>query len=296
MTRPRSGSSSSRRSTVEHASPPAGRARGIRVNLPSRDCGGAVAAYDRLLESVGRRAAEIEPTRILVHWPHVGSRYRGLVIMGQAVRGWPDDFAASDFREAGGRAVAINTARCRNADRADPLDWIDANPVHTSPFWRASRILTEELEGDATSPWFSRYCWLNLFPCAPADPIGNPSGALKESQDPFVGSLLRAHAEWLDARVIVGFVGPFWWPAAEAAGLSELPEAPRPLLRAGRDRDGRIWVIGWHPNGASHRRWGPARYAWLIAETVRALEAPNGRDLTGLSVRQDGSEYQVGSE
>jgi hypothetical protein len=35
--------------------------------------------YDRILASIGERAAEIEPCPLVSHWPHVGSAYRGLV-------------------------------------------------------------------------------------------------------------------------------------------------------------------------------------------------------------------------
>jgi len=93
----------------------------------------AIAAYDRLLASVGDRAAEIEPRPVLVHWPHVGSAYDGTVIVGQALRGWADKFPASSFRTPDGRARAIETARER-PDRAEPMDWIATNHVRTSPF------------------------------------------------------------------------------------------------------------------------------------------------------------------
>jgi hypothetical protein len=230
----------------------------------------AVNAYERLLTSVGERADEIEPRPVLVHWPHVGSAYRGTVIVGQALRGWPDHFRASDFRTADGRARAIDAARER-PDRLEPMDWIATHRVRSSPFWKTARLLVEALEPD-DSPWYARWCWLNLFPCAPDDPPENPSGALREAQDPFVGELLAAQIDRLDARRVIALVGPFWWPATGPAGLGELPEVPHPLLRAGRDQAGRTWVIGWHPNGASHRGWGPNRYAQLIVDTVGCIE------------------------
>lgn len=231
----------------------------------------AIEAYDRLLASVGDRAAEIEPRPVLVHWPHVGSAYGGTMIVGQALRGWPDDFRASDFQTADGRARAIETARER-PDRPEPMDWIATHHVRSSPFWKTARLLVEALDPDNGAPWYARWCWVNLFPCAPDDPPDNPSGALKAAQDPFVGELLAAHLDLLGARWVIALVGPFWWPAAGPAGVGDLPELPRPLLRAGRDAAGRTWVIGWHPNGASHRGWGPNRYAQLIVDTIRALE------------------------
>jgi hypothetical protein len=152
------------------------------------------------------------------------------------------------------------------------MNWIATHHVRSSPFWKTARLLVESLEPDSHLPWYARWCWLNLFPCAPDDPPGNPGGALREAQAPFVGELLAAQVDLLDARRIIALVGPFWWPAAGPAGLVDLPEMPRPLLRAGRDANGRTWVVGWHPNGASHRGWGSNRYAQLIVDTVRSIE------------------------
>jgi hypothetical protein len=222
--------------------------------------------FDRLLESIGHRAPEIEPRPVLVHWPHVGSNYRGTVILGQALHGWADSFRASEFGTAEGRALATATALARNTDRPEPFDWIATHRVRTSPFWTAARLVVDALEPDASTPWYSRFCWMNLYPCAPDDPPGNPDGALKEAQDPHVGELLRAQIERLDARRIIAFTGPFWWPAAGPAGLTDLPEAPRPLYRAGIDSAGREWIVGMHPAGASHYGWGPREYAELIAK------------------------------
>lgn len=133
-------------------------------------------------------------------------------------------------------------------------------------------MIVDAAEPDETTPWYSRLTWMNLFPCAPQDPKRNPAGALKEAQDPYVGELLRAHIEQLDARRVIAFVGPFWWPAAGPAGLADLLIAPEPLLRAGVDAADRTWIVGWHSAGASRHGWGPARYAELIAETIRNVE------------------------
>jgi hypothetical protein len=70
------------------------------------------AAYDALLASIGERSADIDPRPLVSHWPHVGSAYRGLVIVGQALRGWPDEWPASEARIAAGRQRILNvTAR-----------------------------------------------------------------------------------------------------------------------------------------------------------------------------------------
>jgi hypothetical protein len=231
--------------------------------------------FDRLLESIGRCAPEIDPQPVLVHWPHVGSNYRGTVILGQALHGWADSFRASEFGAAEGRARAIATAVDRSTERPEPFDWIATHRVRTSPFWTCARLVVEDLEPDASTPWYSRFCWMNLYPCAPDDPPGNPAGALKEAQDAYVGELLRAQIERLDARRIICFVGPYWWSAAAPAGLANLPEAPRPLHRAGRDSAGRVWIVGMHPAGASRHGWGPRAYArGLVSECEQLSSRP----------------------
>jgi hypothetical protein len=230
-----------------------------------------VAGYDKLLASIGNRAPDIGDRPVVTHWPHVGSAYRGLVIVGQAVYGWADDAKAVDLQDPAARAAIIASIKSR-VDKPEPLDWIDTHPVRTSPFWRAVRRFVEALEPDIDAPWYARFAWVNLYPSAPEDPPGNPGGALKEAEDPHVGPLLRAVTDWLDAKRVIATVGPFWWPAAGPAGLADLPEQPRPLLRAGR-ADGRTWVVGWHPNGASHRRFGPAAYTDIIVGAVAKAEA-----------------------
>lgn len=226
----------------------------------------AVAAYDGLLSSIGERADAIGERPIVLHWWHVGSAYRGLVIVGQAVFGWPDDFPATTFRTSDGRAEAIRVAQSRTADRADPMDWIASNPVRNSPFWTVARHAADELEpGDA--PWYSRLAWVNLYHAAPENPPGNPGGPLREAQDPFVADVLRATVDMLDARTVLALVGPYWWPTGSAPDFATLTEQPRPILRAGVI-DGRTWVVGWHPGGASRRGWGPSRYAELVVSAA----------------------------
>lgn len=235
------------------------------------DGGVLVAGYDRLLASLGQRADEIGSLPVVTHWPHVGSAYQDLLIVGQAVHGWSDPHPATDFRSAPGRAAAINEFRAR-VERPEPLEWIETHPVRSSPFWQAVRLIVDGLQPDPATPWFRRFAWANLYPAAPDDPPGSPTGPLKEAEDPFVGALLRTTVEMLNAQRVIVLAGPYWWSAAEGAGLEELPELARPLLRGGRSV-GRTWIVGWHPAGASRRHWGPARYAELIVETVGEIES-----------------------
>ena len=233
-----------------------------------------IAGYDALLASIGDRADEIGSRPVVTHWPHVGTAYQGLVIVGQAVYGWGDDFLASHFRDEAGRQEGIRDFRAR-VDKPEPLGWIETHERRTSPFWRAVRLIVEGLEPDLDAPWYSRFAWVNLYPAAPENPPGNPGGALKEAQDPHVGRLLRATTDMLDARRVVLVVGPYWWPAAGPAGLAGLPERPRPLYRGGQV-DGRTWIVGWHPNGARYRGFPAESYAKVIVGAVGEIESAAG--------------------
>lgn len=126
-----------------------------------------VSAYDRLLTSIKSRSEEIGERPLVLHWPHVGSAFRGLVIVGQAIYGWPDDFRATQFQTSVGRAEAIRVARAPNAERPDPLDWIASHPVRNSPFWTTARLLADKLEPEVEAPWYGRIAWVNLCPAAP---------------------------------------------------------------------------------------------------------------------------------
>jgi hypothetical protein len=235
-----------------------------------------IAGYDRLLESVGDRADQIGDRPVVTHWPHVGSAYQGLVIVGQAVYGWGDDYPARHFQTEAGRQEGIAAFRAR-VDKPDPLQWIETHPVRSSPFWRTVRLIVEGLEPEPDAPWYSRFAWVNLYPAAPENPPGNPGGALKEAQDPHVGRLLRSVTDMLDARRVIAVVGPFWWPAAGPADLAGLPERPRPLYRGGRAHD-RTWVVGWHPNGARYRGFDAEPYTKVIVDAVTDIERLSAPD------------------
>lgn len=106
-----------------------------------------VAGYDRLLASIGDRAADIGSRPVVTHWPHVGSSYQGLVIVGQAVFGWADDCQAVDLQIAANRSAMIDSIRSR-VDKPEPLDWIGTHPRRNTPFWKMTRLVVEALEPD----------------------------------------------------------------------------------------------------------------------------------------------------
>jgi hypothetical protein len=140
--------------------------------------------------------------------------------------------------------------------------------VRNSPFWAFARHLVEQVEPAPDFPWYARFAWVNLYPVAPESPPDNPTGPLKEAQEPHVGNLLAAVVDELDADRVVVVAGPqYWLPAAGTAGLVGLPKAELPLMSAGR-ASGRSWVIGYHPKWASFQHFGAARYSSLVAAAL----------------------------
>jgi hypothetical protein len=233
------------------------------------DTARVAAGYDRLLASIGEHADEIADRPVVTHWPHVGSAYQGLAIVGQAVFGWDDDRRARELRSPSTRSQLISDIRAR-AEVAEPLGWIQGHARENTPFWRTMRTFAEMLEPESAAPWFARFAWFELYPSAPEAPPGNPTGPLKVAQDPYVGELLRDVCQMIDANRVILTVGNYWWPAAGTADLVDLQEMPRPLLRAGH-RHGRTWVVGWHPTGASYRGIRPPAYARIVGDVLEKL-------------------------
>ncbi|HEX2766787.1 MAG TPA: hypothetical protein VHR55_09165 [Candidatus Limnocylindria bacterium] len=247
----------------------------------------ALAAFDRLLADVGERADEIGPRPIASMWPHVGSAYRpgGVFILGQALDGWdPDECSArwhaSEARNADGRERIIHGTRAWHADAPEPIaPVLEVGKRRGSTFWLFSHALVDRLVPDGSLPWYGRYAWGNLYPLGHDRPKSYPTGALKEAQDEHVADLLMAQVEMLDPAVVVLVCGPwYWWSARnKPAELEALTPADRPLLATGVI-EGRSWVVGLHPGGASRStRTGPYAYAELIAETVQQSSIPPRR-------------------
>ncbi|MEP7378157.1 MAG: hypothetical protein ABI725_01190 [Chloroflexota bacterium] len=224
--------------------------------------------YDQLLASVGRSAPAESEARVVGHWPHVGSVYDGVVILGQAVYGWSDDFDPRTMTDYSARAEALRAIRARNTDRDEPMDWLATHRVRSSPFWTVARLVAEALTPVSSAPWISRFAWANLYPVAPE--MGNPGGWLRAAQDPAAGALADALMTSLNARVVVALVGPYWWPTGTAPQFLHLEQQPRPLARSGIV-DGTAWIVGWHPGGASRRGYPPRAYAEIIVNEARRL-------------------------
>lgn len=238
----------------------------------------AVRLYSDLLGSIGTRATEIGPRPLVNHWPHIGSAYNGLLIVGQALRGWEDEWHAPDAQTPDGRARVLAAARARGASREEPLDWVPTHPkVKNSPFWIFSRHLVEALV-PGEGQWYARYAWANLYPVAPEDPPDNPTGVLKAAQDPFVGPLLIELADMLQATRVIVIAGPAYWYHARRTGqLTNLGPMEKPLLWRGTAYR-RQWLVGYHPKWASFQGWGAPTYAAMAAEALARRESQrNGR-------------------
>jgi hypothetical protein len=241
--------------------------------------GGALAAYDRLLASIGDNAAAIGPRRLASHWPHIGRNYRGLVIAGQALQGWDPEVSgarwyAIDATTADGRAAILERTQTWSADADDPVGVIATlGNRRGSPFWTLCRDLVEALEPDGEGPWYSRFVWSNVYPVGPDDPPGSPGGPLKEAQDPHVGDLFAALLNRLDARRVVVICGPaYWWNVRRLPAFASLGPHAFPLLHGGRV-DSRTVVVGYHPTYARRKRVGAEAYAIRVVEAIAAIES-----------------------
>jgi hypothetical protein len=223
--------------------------------------------YAELLTDVAAHRAELGVRAVAAHWPHVGSAYRGLLVVGQALKGWAIDWDPADLATAEGRGRILDDAATVHAELAEPLSWVPTNMrVHRSSFWNFMERIADAAN-PGPEPWFARVAWWNLHPLAPTDPEGSPWGALRKAQQRMAGALLRDVVEALDAKKIALVPGRLRLPQAEPPGLIELTGA-WPLFASGR-LDGRSWIVGEHPGWASRQHLGPTVYAPLVAERLR---------------------------
>jgi hypothetical protein len=190
--------------------------------------------YAELLADVAARRTELGVRAVAAHWPHVGSAYRGLLVVGQALKGWAIDWDPAELATADGRERILDDAAGVHAELDEPLSWVPTNKrVHRSSFWNFMERLADAAN-PGHEPWFARVAWWNLYPLAPTDPEGNPWGALREAQQRMAGPLLLDLVEALDAGRL----------------------------------DGRSWIVGEHPGWASRQHYGPKQYAPLVAEKL----------------------------
>jgi hypothetical protein len=226
-------------------------------------------AYRALLESLRAEVTTTGFPPLTSHWPLVGTAPDRLMVVGQAVYGWIPDWRAGDLltREGFEHVMADTKAACY--ERADPMNWIEENRVRGSPFWRMVRGTVERLWPGSAWNWYNHVVWTNLYPIAPNEPKGNPSGTLLEVQTKPAARLLRTVADALQPAGVLVLGGPYWWPFQEFIPLRVLDREQRPLLAEG-EIGGVKWLVRLHPAGAQRRGWKASDYAALAASRLRA--------------------------
>lgn len=229
-------------------------------------------AYLRMLDGVSQRSDQIGSRTIASHWPFVGTDYRRLLIVGQALAGWDDKsstalWTPADVASPEGRMSVLKSTQSWAAARAEPI----AEPLRTrggKPFWSVSRRVVQALEPEGDGPWYSRYAWWNLFPLGWGDTNQSPwFDALWDAQVPHLKDLFWGVVEALSPTRILILAGKAFWPhTAPALGLDDLPRLAYPLL-AGGARSGRTIVWTYHPGARvkGHTREG------LATATVLAI-------------------------
>lgn len=234
--------------------------------------------YLRILEAVGQNADGLGDRHIAAHWPFVGSDYRGLVIAGQALMGWDADktparWRACEAATAEGRERLLAGAKAWASGRDEPMgEVLRWGHRSRSPFWGLSRRVIERLEPQGSGPWFSRYCWWNVYPLGWDDHDESPTGVLKDVQTPIVGDLFWAVMESVDAKRVLLVSGKdWWWNVRSLLGLEGLSLGDKPIIAAGQ-KHGLTLVATYHP-GAHIKGLTRDRFADAVVEAFRNAES-----------------------
>jgi hypothetical protein len=241
------------------------------------DGGRAGAIYRQILNSVGDRIDDLGPDREMVaQWPFVGSRFRGLLVAGQALDGWdaevtPARWKLEEMRDPANRGRLLRGAQEWSRYRAEPIAEVVTRPNRGGkPFWDITRLIVSAIEPDAGdgSIWYSRYAWFNVYPLAPRR--GSPSGLLKDLQAPFVGDLFWAVVEELGVDRVVLVAGKdWWWDIRARLGLEGLDATRvKPVIASGHVRGVRV-VYSYHPN--AHLPGPRDVFAAALAQAIAAV-------------------------
>ena len=229
----------------------------------------------QLLHDVGLRPGEMDGRPIASHWPFVGSRFGGTVIVGQALAGWdaeetPARWWPSEAATEAGRARILDGTMAWANKRAEPMEEVlRRGHRRRSLFWGLSQRLIRMLE-PAAAPWYGRGAWRNVYPLGYDRPGASPYGALRDAQAPHVG-LFREDVGLLRARRIVIVAGKDWWPDVRTRlALEHLEPRSSPILAAGRAADVAIGAT-YHP-GACIAGLTRDAFAALVADEIRRIE------------------------
>lgn len=236
----------------------------------------AASAYLRMLEEVAVREGDIGPRLIASHWPFVGSDYRRLLVVGQALAGWDDKsspalWTADRVRDENGRRVVLDETQAWARSQPEPM-WEVLRFGHRagSPFWTLSKQVVKTVAPDGDGEWYSRHAWWNLFPLGWGDTNQSPTGPLWLAQIGHFAELFWEIVDFLDPTRIVILAGKdYWWHVAGPLGLHDLTPLERPLISAGL-RDGRAIVATYHP-GARLKSVRRAAFAESIGKTLAGM-------------------------
>ncbi len=208
--------------------------------------------YERMLVDVGAKSADFGDRPIASHWPFVGSRFSGTIIVGQALAGWDAEetgarWLADEATTEAGRGRIVWGTKAWASARPEPMEEVLRwSHRRGSPFWGLSQRLMRILEPDA-DPWYSRHAWWNVYPLGWDHPGASPGPKLRGAQAEHVGRLFWEVVETLRARRIVIVAGADWWPDVRARlGLESLAPRSKPILAAGRVSDV-VVVATYHP-------------------------------------------------
>jgi hypothetical protein len=111
-----------------------------------------------MLEGVGERSSLIGPRSIASHWPFIGSDYRRLLIVGQALAGWDDPTSTAlwtpDVAVTGsGRQAILDGTRAYAASATEPMTVPLRTRGHSS-FWSLSKRVVDLVEPNGPGEWF----------------------------------------------------------------------------------------------------------------------------------------------
>ena len=190
------------------------------------ELGAARARYEEILAAIGDRAAEIQDRPLVNHWPHVGSAYRGLLIVGQALRGWSGEWQAPEAQTPAGRERILESSIHASTESTEPLWWV---PSHRRVRIPLLDLLASPRRGHRTgSGALVRALCLG-------EPVSGGARAATRQPDGRAqggpGSTARRSAApclatMLDARHVVVIAGPTYWYRRRTGDLWTL-ERPR---------------------------------------------------------------------
>lgn len=150
-----------------------------------------------------------------------------LMVVGRAVNGWGDQFAASDCNSP--RRVDEIVAGAQGAAQdahGDQMSWVRNNwregdptgyRTNSSAFWRVIRRIVLEIVDDATDDdWSSYLVWSNLYKVSPASG-GNPSTKLCNAQQAACANMLVREIEYFQPQMVLFLTGLDWLVGFEEA-------------------------------------------------------------------------------